>query len=77
MVPNDAAITLSGSLRRWVSGAMHEARLEAGEKSLLKPSDEEKDFKCLLLIFINVSLFLTSHADISFKFQFHQTSHCF
>lgn len=43
---------------------MLEARLEAGEKSLLKPSDEEKDFKCLLLIFINVSLFLTSHADI-------------
>lgn len=56
---------------------MLEARLEAGEKSLLKPRDEEKEFKCLLLIFINVSLFLTSHADISFKFQFHRTSRCF
>ena len=37
MVPNDAVITLSTSLRQWVSGAMLEARLEAGEKSLLKP----------------------------------------
>lgn len=37
MVPNDGAITLSGSLRQWVSGAVLGAWLRGRLKLLLKP----------------------------------------
>lgn len=75
MVPNDAAITLSGSLRRWVSERCSKPVSGMGRNRSWNQGDEEKEFRCLLLIFIKALPFLTSHSAISFKYQLPPAPH--